>query len=129
VSEPALPAVVRELIRGPLATMSHVEALLLLRRLSPEPRPVSAVAAEAQIASLAAARRCLDELTAAGLAAADGEDTYRYAPARADARDAVDALARMYNEKPVTLVRAVYARPAGPVQALADAFRVREGEG
>jgi hypothetical protein len=110
--------------------MAHVEALLLLRRVAPEPRPVEIVAAEAQIATLPAARRCLEELAAAGLLAAMGKDEYRYAPAEADAGTAVDALAQMYNEKPVTLVRAIYSRPAAPppMQAFADAFRLRRDE-
>jgi hypothetical protein len=128
MSEQALPASVRALIRGPVATMAHVEALLLLRRMSPGTASVAAVATEAQLASLPPARRCLDELVSAGFAEAAGRDEYRYAPAREDARAAVDALAKMYNEKPVTLVRAVYARPAGPVQAFADAFRLRADE-
>ena len=129
MTEPALPAEVRALIRGPLATIAHVEALLMLRRTAPAALPVDAVASEAQLPSEAAARRCLEDLVGARLAQGAGKDLYRYAPAQPEARDAVDALARMYNEKPVTLVRAVYARPAGPVQAFADAFRLRREEG
>jgi hypothetical protein len=128
MTEPALPAEVRALIRGPLATIAHVEALLLLRRMAPSPVSTDAVATEAQLPTPAAARRCLEELIGAGLAEGAGKDMYRYAPARPEAGAAVDALARMYNEKPVTLVRAVYARPAGPVQAFADAFRLRRDE-
>ena len=51
---------------------------------------------------------------------------------------AVDALAEMYNTKPVTLIRAIYSRPAtpppapapapSPMQAFADAFRLRREE-
>ena len=129
MTDRALPAEVQALIRGPLATMAHVEALLLLRRVSPEAASATAVAAQAQIPTVAAARRHLEELVASGFAQGDAEGAYRYAPAREELRAAVDALARMYNEKPVTLVRAVYARPAGPVQAFADAFRLRDEEG
>jgi len=106
--------------------MAHVEALLLLRGAEPEARPVPEIAAAAQIATLAAARRCLEELAAAGLVAVAG-DGYRYTAAAADTRAAVDALAQMYNERPVTLVRAIYSRPAS-VQAFADAFRLRRDE-
>ena len=127
MSGPELPAGVGALLRGPVSSMAHVEAVLLLRGVEPEARPLAEVAAAAQIATLAAARRCLEELAAAGLVAAAG-DGFRYAATGADTRAAVDALAQMYNEKPVTLVRAVYARPAGPVQAFADAFRLRREE-
>ena len=127
MTEQALPAEVRALLRGPVATMGHVEALLFLRGVALDSRPVEAVAVEAQIATPAAARRCLEELAAGGLVAAAEKDAYRYAPVDAATRASVDALARMYNEKPVTLVRAIYSRPAAPapVQAFADAFRLR----
>jgi hypothetical protein len=38
-------------------------------------------------------------------------------------------LAEMYHTRPVTLVRAIYERPARAVQSFANAFRLREGDG
>jgi hypothetical protein len=138
MTEAALPAEVLALIHGPIASMAHAEALLSLRRAAPEPRAIGVLAAEAQIAAPDVARRCLDELVAAGLVAAAGPQEYAYAPASEDRRRAVDALAEMYNTKPVTLIRAIYSRPATPapppapaanaVQAFADAFRLRREE-
>jgi hypothetical protein len=125
MSHPTLPPEVRALIRGPLATIAHVEALLLLRRVAPAAPSVEQVAAEAQVPTLAVARRYLDELVVAGLVEAATTDAYRYAPTTAEGRAAVDALARTYDERPVTLVRAVYARPVDAMDALADAFRLR----
>ncbi len=123
-----LPGEVRALIRGPVASMAHVEALLLLRRRAPAAVAVAELAAEAQMPGPAQTRRCLDDLVGAGLLERTDAELYRYAPKRDAERQAVDALAAMYNEKPVTLVRAVYARPAGPIQAFADAFRLRSDE-
>lgn len=130
MTEQALPAGVRALLRGPVTSMAHVEALLLLRRVAPDARPLAAIAVQAQLPTLAAARRCLDELTDAGLVTPAGSDEFRYAPPPGDARDAVDSLAQMYNEKPVTLVRAIYSRltPPPAVQAFADAFRLRRDD-
>jgi hypothetical protein len=34
----------------------------------------------------------------------------------------------MYNSRPVTLVRAIYDRPASAARSFADAFRVRKTE-
>jgi hypothetical protein len=71
----------------------------------------------------------------ASLLLGDGPDAYRYAPADDAARRAVDALAEMYQTKPVTLIRAIYSRPATPtkpataVQSFADAFRLRREDG
>ena len=45
-----------------------------------------------------------------------------------DVREAVNQLAEMYNTRPVTLVRAMYDRPATSVQQFADAFRLRKHE-
>lgn len=128
MTDPALPAEVWALLRGPVATMAHVEALLLLRQLAPAAGPLSAIAAKAQIGEVATMRRYLGELSSAGLLAAASGDTYHYAPADAQRQRAVDLLAQMYNEKPVTLVRAIYSRPAASVQAFADAFRLRRDE-
>jgi hypothetical protein len=109
--------------------MAHVEALLLLRGRAPAPVSVTELSADAQMPAPAQTRRCLEDLVAAGLLERVDADRYRYAPRRDEERNAVDALAAMYNEKPVTLVRALYARPAGPIQAFADAFRLRSEEG
>ena len=135
MTDAGLPAAVLALIGGPVASMAHAEVLLFLRRVAPESRPTVAVAAETQLPSLDAARRCLAELIAAALVAGDGPDAYRYAPGDDAARRAVDALAEMYQTKPVTLIRAIYSRPATPpkpasaVQSFADAFRLRREEG
>ncbi len=117
MTEASLPAAVRALLHGPVSSMAHVEALLLLRRHQPGALPVAQVAGVVRIASVVAARRCLDELVAAGLVAVAEHDEYRYVADGGDAHAAVDALARMYNEKPVTLVRAIYSRPASPPPA------------
>ena len=39
-------------------------------------------------------------------------------------RAAVEEFAATYNARPVTLIRAIYARPS-PLQSFADAFRLR----
>ena len=52
-------------------------------------------------------------------------DACRYAPA-SDMIPTIDELAEMYRTKPVTLVRALYDRPARAVQSFADAFRLRK---
>ena len=50
---------------------------------------------------------------------------YRYEPATPALRRAVELLAIAYNERPVTLVRAIYDRPSA-IQSFADAFRIRK---
>ncbi len=127
-SGPRLPAEVLALVHGPVATMAHVEALLLVFERAPAPVASAEIAARAQLPAPARVLRTMEELAAAGLVAADAGGGYRFAPRSPALHDAVRALARAYNEKPVTLVTALYARPSDPAQAFADAFRLRPDE-
>lgn len=69
---------------------------------------------------------CLAALERGGLAARLTDGTYRYA-AREDTLDrTAEAVVRLYNERPVTLVRLLYERPPTPVNTFADAFKLRK---
>lgn len=70
-----------------------------------------------------AVARIAADLSNARLARID--DGLSYAPATAELRDAVDALATVYELRPLALVRAIESRPRDAVQRFADAFRVR----
>src|SRR4051812_7878242 len=101
--------------------MDHVEVLRLLVARRTEPLDVDALAAQARI-NAETARRVILDLETAGIVQRDGDRT-RYAPSARD-HDAVVEIVGMYNSRPVTLVRAIYARPS-PVRSFADAFRIR----
>ncbi|HEU4563828.1 MAG TPA: hypothetical protein VFS05_04225 [Gemmatimonadaceae bacterium] len=123
IPEP-LPKEVRELIALHLATMEHVEILLLLARDAARAWTAPAAAAELR-GSIASTTAKLEALAAAGLAARDkqAEGTlYRYVPSTAALRSAVSSLADVYRLRPVTLVRAIYDRPPPAVKSFADAF-------
>ena len=88
----------------------------------------AAVAAEVRGNAASVAGR-LEDLVASGLVAREGDagdGRYRYAPKNATLRAATTGLAEMYRTKPVSLVKAIYARPPAAVQSFADAFRVRK---
>jgi hypothetical protein len=71
----------------------------------------------------------LSELISSNLVVHDApSNTYRYAAPNAD-RAAVDELSALYHQRPVTLVKLVYAQPPNPVKSFADAFRIRDDEG
>ena len=127
MADNALPTEVRQLIARHLATMEQVDVLLLLTRAGERGRTAEEIRTELRLDGAGVAPRTFDELRAAGLIEQDGGDPvrYRYAPADARDRAAVDLLALAYNERPVTLVRAIYARPT-PAQSFADAFRLRK---
>lgn len=71
--------------------------------------------------------RALDELTRAGILRFDGASrTWHYDPGSAEVRAAVKSLASLYHQRPVTLVKLIYAMPSLAIETLADAFRLRE---
>jgi hypothetical protein len=126
MSAPELSHAVRSLINHHMASMDHVAVLLVLQGAQDQSHGSSEIARQSRLES-DVVERVLRELTASHLIRRDG-DRFQYAPAPA-MRGAVDDLAEMYRTKPVTLVRAVYERPARAVQSFADAFRLRkEGE-
>lgn len=120
-----LPAPLTALVAQHMSSMDHV-ALLLELHATPEERFSSDALAEAARIEPGTAERVLRDLVAARLAQREGND-FQYAPAP-EVREAVDLLAEMYRTKPVTLVRAIYARPARAAQTFADAFRLRRPE-
>lgn len=129
MSGPRLPPAVRALIDAYVTTMTHVEVLLFLRREETRAWQARELPESVTGGSEPAARRCLDELLAARLlVGGEAGEGYRYAPASDDLRAATDELDAMYNQRPVTLVRALYSRPATAVRSFADAFRLRREE-
>lgn len=52
--------------------------------------------------------------------------TYHFAPRSAEDRDSLAALAQLYHQRPVTLVKLIYSLPSMAIESFADAFRLRE---
>jgi hypothetical protein len=71
--------------------------------------------------------RCLELLRLRGLLATDAEQRVRYAPSSTDADGMVQLLARTYRERPVTLIRMIYALRDSSIRSFAEAFRFRKG--
>jgi hypothetical protein len=107
-----------------IASMDHVELLRILSAEPITPVDIEALAATLRLESRVA-REALQDLVAANLVSErDGAFVFT-APPRD--REAVAALMQAYHTRPVTLIRAIYARPK-PVKAFADAFRLRRSE-
>jgi hypothetical protein len=124
---PDIPPDVRALIDRHLISMDYVEVLLRIRRDAERAWRPEEIAIELRIDSKTA-EQALRDLATAGLAA-EQHGVYKYAPRSESARKAVDGLATMYNARPVTLVRALYDRPAQALRSFSDAFRIRGEEG
>jgi DNA-binding Lrp family transcriptional regulator len=118
---------VRELIRRRATSMDHIEILMRLYEAGGEPLTVTDVERGARLGPETVARS-LSELVSSGLIARDAaSNTYRYAAPASD-RATVDELSALYHQRPVTLVKLVYAQPPSPVKSFADAFRLRDDE-
>jgi len=124
-SDSDLPGEVVALIHRSLPSMVHIEMLLLLHRTAPRAWTAEQAAMElrsspelvvATIADLLAARLAEPE-PGSTLVRLRAEDDLTMA--------AVVALKEVYDRRPVTLIKALYRRPAASVQAFADAFRLR----
>lgn len=128
MAEHPLPENVRDLVAHHLPSMEHVEVLLALAAEGKPARTAEDIAGELRGNPASVAGK-LEDLVASGLVARDGDPgdgKYRYAPNSATLRAATTGLAEMYRTKPVSLVKAIYARPPAAVQSFADAFRVRK---
>ena len=125
MTQPDLPDVVRRLVHGHLPTVDHVTVLLATRADPDRVLDAAAIAPKVHV-EVAVATRVLSDLAGSHLVERAGSG-YRLSAAP-EVRSAVDELARMYNTRPVTLIRAIYERPATSAQSFADAFRIRRPE-
>ena len=125
-----IPGEVRQLIARHVHTMEQVEIVLLLARTPARALTVDEIRAELRLGADAPAAKSLVGLADGRLIEeqSGSPPRWRYAPADAELRRAVELLAVAYNERPVTLVRMIYERPSA-VQSFADAFRIRREDG
>jgi hypothetical protein len=64
-------------------------------------------------------------LSSRGLVQEQPPGTFAYHPASKELKEAVDLLATAFNERPVTLIRTIYALADHPIQSFADSFRFK----
>jgi len=115
-------------IHATIPSVSDAELLLLIFR-HPErwwtvPELRSELLPDVNIAE-AAAVTYLEALRSRGLVEFDDERRVRYRPASEVVDAHVRTLAQAYNERPVTLIRMIYALRDSKIQSFADAFKFR----
>jgi hypothetical protein len=128
VAEPEISRELRELIDRHLRSVDEVEVLLCLYHSTGEGLTPQRTAAACN-KSLEDVTEDLRDLTDSGFLVYDRfEDTYSYSVHNQAVNDVVDQLAHLYNERPVSLIHAIYERPSSSVQSFADAFRIRRDQ-
>jgi hypothetical protein len=111
--------------------LPSVDAAELLLQLSAEPTrwwSAAELAARLRPASTisdADALRYLEQFQARGLIAVGPDKRVQLRPADAVLEDHVRTLAQAYKERPVTLIRMIYALRDTKIQSFADAFKLR----
>lgn len=121
-----IPPEVRTLVRERVTTMDHVEVLMRLVASPDAPLATRDIEATSRLGA-ETTRRALEQLARVGLATHDpAGDRWTFTPATIADRRAVEALAVMYHQRPVTLVKLVYEAPPAPLKLFSDAFRLRK---
>jgi len=126
--DPDFPQELRSFIQDTIPSVDAAELLVLLAH-DPQREYSVRAAVEAMRPTAVtepAARRYLLHFLARGLVSAAKEDSYRYDPASPEHDTMVRALTRVYNERPVTLVRMIYAPKDEKIRSFADAFRIKK---
>ena len=128
MTDPDFPEELRAFIDETIPSLDAAEMLVLLA-LHPEQRySVGSVVESMRPTSVseAAAKAYLQHFHERSLVVERDGDSYQYAPARPELDALVRALTRVYNERPVTLVRVIYASKDEKIRSFADAFRLKK---
>ena len=113
-----------------IPAVDAAELLLLLRRSPDAPASVAELVARLRPSVAitdAEALKYLEAFQARGLTATDEQRRVQYRPATDELRMYGDMLALAYKERPVTLIRMIYALRDARIQTFADAFKLRRG--
>lgn len=122
---------IRRFILTSVPSVPYLEAVLLLRHDPEVGWDVPRLAARLYVAERQAAE-VLAALAAAGIAQSEDQGEailFRYAPATAELRERLDALAQAYSANLVGITDLIHSRIDKRAQQFADAFRLRKDSG
>jgi hypothetical protein len=115
-------------LRVAVPTVDAAEVLLLLHRERERwwsaDELVGALAPSVSLSASSAAA-CFAVFQASGLVAAGPDKRVQYRPGSGELDAHVRTLAQAYSERPVTLIRVIYALRDSKIQSFADAFRLK----
>jgi hypothetical protein len=129
MNEIGLSRQVRQLLLSSVPTLDALELLVFLAR-----RPDRSFKAGEVVEAMRpteitepAVRECLRLFQAQGLVAEREDAGFAYRPASPELAAAVGGLVAAYEERPVTLIRAVYeVATSKTIQSFADAFKLKK---
>jgi hypothetical protein len=127
LTDPDFPDELRSFIQDNIPNIDAAELLVLLAGRPDRAWGVPDLLGEMlpTVVAKSAAQKYLSSFQARGLVAQEG-GLFRYAPQSAELDGTVRALARVFNERPVTLVRLIYSLRDERIRSFADAFRLKK---
>ena len=110
-------------------SVDAAELLLLLQRDRSRAWSAAEIVLGLRPASIteADATRTIEAFVARGLLAQGADRRVQYQPASEELDAYVRTLAQAYSERPVTLIRVIYALRDSKIRSFADAFKLRKG--
>ena len=128
MSDPDFPEDLRSFIQEYISSVDAAELLIVLARDPARKYRLSELidALRPSALSETAARRHLAHFETHGFVVSEGADVFQYSAATPALDAAVRALSKVYNERPVTLVRMIYAPKDEKIRSFADAFRLKK---
>lgn len=121
----AIPAHVRRFLVLSVASVPHLEAMLLMCEDATRQWDVLRVARRLYMKEDAAAT-LLQDLHAAGIIAPAGEHNYIYQPATDELRNTIRDVGACYAKNLRLVTNLIHSRTANQVQQFADAFKLRK---
>jgi hypothetical protein len=122
MSDP-LPGELRDFLARHIDSISHLEALLLLRSASDAAWDAHATAQRLYVGAQEASE-VLAHLAAHGLLSGDASG-YRFDPASPDLREMADLLAEHYKHHLIPITNLIHAKPRR-IRQFADAFKLKK---
>ena len=110
-------------------SVDAAELLLLLQRDRSRAWSTAEIVVALRPASIteADAMRTIEAFVARGLLAQGPDKRVQYQPTSEELDGYVRTLAQAYTERPVTLIRVIYALRDSKIRSFADAFKLRKG--
>jgi len=128
MKDPDFSEELRSFIQETIPTLDAAELLILLASAPDRAHHVGAIieALHPTVVTDTEVRRYLKQFQAQGLVAARESDAFQYAPDTPELDGAVRTLMRVYNERPVTLVRIIFGPKDEKIRSFAEAFRIKK---
>jgi DNA-binding IclR family transcriptional regulator len=123
--EKPIPDEARRLIAGHIRTVEQLEILLLLNGSPGKGFSIADVFRVIQSSENSVATS-LKAFVSAGFLVEESKGMYRHEPANAELARSIEALAKTYQERRVSVIEAIYSQASDPLRNFADAFKLRK---